>query len=196
MVSNGFFYSSICLLPFWWTPLFPISWVESHCLTAMICCNSADNQQLRLQWWELQLGAKRTQNRGLYILSACLPCRTVQAAILVTEQMRSSSFIVSALQVWERETRYSLESKGVANSTGIKYPRLKQSFIWTTITMNQQQIPQMIISQEPAQLIKSLCSMWAQTISSQHTPFCSKPLWSLPWYVAMLHGCSILNPAI
>lgn len=108
--------------------------------------------------------------------------------------MPSSSFAVSALQVWE--TPYSLESKGVANSMGIKHPGLKQSFIWITITMNQQQIPQMIISPESAQLIKSPGSVWAQTVSSQHTPPCSKPLWSLPWYLAVLHTCSNLNPAI
>lgn len=117
---------------------------------------------------------RELQNQGLYFLSACLPCRTVQAAILITEQTPSSSFTVSALQAWDRETPYSLESNGVANSIGIKHPGLKQSFIWTSITKNPQQIPQMIISEEPAQLIKSPFKVWAQTISSQHTPPCLK----------------------
>lgn len=117
---------------------------------------------------------RELQHQGLYFLSARFPCRTVQAAVLVTEQMPSSSFTVSASQAWDREIPYSLESKGVANSMGIKYPGLKRSFIWTSIAENPQQISQMIISQEPAQLIKSPFRVWAQTIPSQHTPPCLK----------------------
>lgn len=119
--------------------------------------SSADAQQLPCQLRELCPGAERAERQGLCFLTACLPVRLYK----LQDQSLGKCRLPPSQSVpckFEREPPYSLEGKGVSNSVGITCPALKQSFVWTSITMNQQQIPQLTASREPAQPIRSPCS--------------------------------------